>query len=251
MERIRSHCSTAILLCLSIILLSCSAVEVNDDSAPEVQFKDGKRLLEKGRTLEAIDRFRVLKSRHPYHPLAPLAALQIGEAYFEQNSYMEANAAYRIFLHLHPTHEKAPYAIFRMGKSRYEMLPGSVDRDLYEAKKAIQVFKKLIASYPKSEYVQEAKELIQKLRKKLMEKEMYVGNFYFKKKYFQAAANRYIKILEEYKNLGLEEKALYLLSLSYLYLEKKERAKKIFLTLKRKYKNSPYNKKLATKLEKI
>lgn len=233
------------------LFLSCAPVEVNDESPPELQFKEGKRLLDNGRGLEAIDRFRVLKSRHPYHPLAPMAALYIGEAYFKQHSFVEANSAYRIFLHLHPTHEKAPYAIFRTGKSHYKMIPGSVDRDLSEANKAISVFKRLKSSYPNSQYAKEAKELIQKLRKKLMEREMYVGNFYFKKKHFQAAVNRYTRILEEYGDLNMEEKALYLLSLSYINLNKKDRARKIFIQLKRKYKNSPYNKELATQLEDI
>ena len=239
-----------LLLFLSFFLFACSTTVVNDESSPDLQYKEGQRLLKNGRYLEAIDRFRVLKSRHPYSPLAPLAALHIGEAYFEQSTYPEAIAAYRIFLHLHPSHEKASYALFRMGKSYYKMTPGSIDRDLLEAKKAIRIFEKLKSTYPKATYVKEAQTLIQKLNKKLMEKEIYVGDFYFHKKRFSAAATRYRQAVEKYNFPKMEEKALYLLSLSYWNMGKKNRAEKILNNLKNKYKNSKYIGKLEPLFQK-
>ncbi|MFX6218501.1 outer membrane protein assembly factor BamD, partial [Acinetobacter baumannii] len=77
-----------------------------NDSPAEKQYSEGERLLKKDRYVEAVERFRVLKSRYPYSKYAALATLRIGDVHFQEESYIEAAAAYKVFRELYPKHDQ-------------------------------------------------------------------------------------------------------------------------------------------------
>lgn len=206
--------STLILL-FSYIFVGCSGNTISNDSPPEVQFAEGERLLKKERFLEAIERFRIVRSRYPYSKFAPMAALKIGDAHFNEEAYVEAASAYRSFRDLYPKHEQSGYALFRIGESNYNMLPSSMDRDLEPATAAIDAFREYEKSYPKDPNSERAQKLVVELEEKLAQKEDYIGNFYFIREHFAAAATRYKNLLDQYPNRGLDERALYRLAYSY------------------------------------
>lgn len=204
--------------CLLLSLLGysgCSAVTIDNDSPPEAQYAEGERLLEKDRYLEAVERFRILKSRYPYSKYAALATLKIGDAHFQEEAYLEAASAYKIFRDLYPRHEQAPYALFRMGESYYNTLPSTIDRDLEPAQAAIDSYNQLLRENPGSPHQKEAEARIKDLREKLAEKEAYVGDYYFKRELYQAAASRYAFLLQNYPEAGRNEENLYKLAFSF------------------------------------
>jgi outer membrane protein assembly factor BamD len=65
----------------------------------------------------------------------------------------------------------------------------------------------------------------------LAEYEFYVGNFYFKKEAYQAAAQRFDGMLREYPDSRNEAEALYSLGLSYRNMGDKEKALTALSTL--------------------
>lgn len=203
--------------CLLLSLLGysgCSAVTIDNDSPPEAQYAEGERLLEKDRYLEAVERFRILKSRYPYSKYAALATLRIGDAHFKEEAFLEAASAYKIFRDLYPRHEQAAYALFRTGESYYNTLPGTIDRDLEPAQAAIDAYSLLLKENPGSTYQKEAEARIKDLREKLAEKEAYVGDYYFKRDLYQAAATRYAFLLQNYPEAGRNEETIYRLAYS-------------------------------------
>lgn len=207
--------SASALFFAAAVLSACSGVSIDNDSPPEKQYAEGERLLKKERFLEAADRFRILKSRYPYSKYAALATLKIADTHYEEEAFIEASAAYKTFRELYPKHEMSSYALFRIGESEWNQIPSTPDRDLNSANAAIDAYKELIKSYPESPYTKNAAEKIDQLRSKLAEKEDYVGNFYFIRENFTAAANRYKFLLDTYPGLGHDEKALYRLAFSY------------------------------------
>lgn len=209
---------------LANLLAGCAATVVDNNSAPEVQFSEGERLLKKGRYLEAAERFRILKNRYPYSIYAVLATLKIGDVYYEQETFLEAASAYRVFRELYPKHEKADYALFRIGKSNFMMVPEAIDRDLSSAHAAIKSFDDLEQRYPRSGHVKEARELRGELLKALAAKEMYVGDFYYTRDMLNSAIGRYRNLLQTYGSSGLNNKALQKLALSYAKLGKRPQA---------------------------
>lgn len=218
-----------LLTALSVLLLStqfwaCSAVTIDNDSPPEAQYAEGERLLQRERYIEAVERFRILKSRYPYSKYAALASLRIGDAHFQEEAYIEAASAYRVFRELYPKHEQAGYALQRIGECHYNLMPSTADRDLEPATSAIAAYNQLLREYPNSPHKVDAEKRIRELRGKLAEKENYVANFYYKKEHYQASAGRYASLLENYPDFGYNEEALYRLAHSYERLGEYQKA---------------------------
>jgi outer membrane protein assembly factor BamD len=206
----------ATVFALSLLGYSgCSAVTIDNDSPPEAQYAEGERLLEKDRYLEAVERFRILKSRYPYSKYAALATLRIGDTHFQEEAFLEAASAYKIFRDLYPRHEKASYALFRTGESFYNTMPSTIDRDLEPARAAIDAYQQLLRENPGSPYQKEAEARIKELRNKLAEKEAYVGDYYFKRELYQAAASRYALLLQNYPEASRNEETVYRLAYAF------------------------------------
>lgn len=242
-----------VLLFVALIAVfpGCSAVSIDNDSPPEVQYAEGERLLKKDRYLEAVERFRILKSRYPYSKYAALAALRIGDAHFQEEAFLEAASAYKIFRELYPRHEQASYATFRTGESYYNTMPSTIDRDLEPAEAAITAYNQLLKDYPASQYQKEAEARIKDLREKLAEKETYVGDFYFKRDLYQAAASRYSFLLQNYPESSQNEEDAYKLAYSFEQMGEYRKAEQALDILDRNFpqgKRADDGKKLRAKV---
>lgn len=225
----------ALLVVLVAISAGCSGVTIDNDSPPEVQYAEGERLLNKDRFLEAVERFRILKSRYPYSKYAALATLKIGDTHFKDEAFLEAAASYKIFRELYPKHELAAYALHRIGESFYNQMPSTTDRDLDPAQAAIEAYSQLISEYPASPQRPEAEKRIAELRGKLAEKEAYVGDFYYKRELYQAAAGRYLFLLDQYPEQGGAERNLYRLAYSYERIGEYSKAEQILNRLEKEF----------------
>ena len=221
----------------------CSTVAVDEDAPPENQFAEGERLFKKDRFLEANERFRILKNRHPYSIYAALATLRIADVYFAEESYLEAASAYRVFLDLYPRHKESPYAVFRTGESNYALIPDTIDRDISSAHTAIQAYRRLLREYPKSKYEERANKNVVQLRRFLAEKEAYIADFYFIRDQFTAAAGRYRGILDKFSGLGHNEVSLFRLAFSYQKLGTFTRASEAIEHLLLRFPKGEYAKK--------
>lgn len=223
------------ILAVQILVSGCSAVTIDNDSPPEAQYEEGERLLKKDRYLEAVERFRILKSRYPYSKYAALASLKIGDSHYQEEAFLEAASAYKIFRDLYPKHELTSYALFRQGESYYNTLPSTEDRDLEPAQAAIDAYSQLLKEYPNSPQQKEAEARIAELRGKLAAKEIYVGDYYFKRELYQAAANRYSYLLLNYPEAGKSEDNLYKLAFSFERMGEFSKAEKALDILEQDY----------------
>lgn len=192
---------------LALFLISCSTVEKSGESA-ETLFKRAQEYENDDRYEEAIRRYQEVRSKYPYSPVAIDAELATADVYFKQESYPEAQTAYASFRDLHPKHPKLPYVLYRHAMSLYNQLPETNDRDLSLVPETIIAFNDVVKKFPQSEYTQESNEKKSELVKRLAEKELYIADFYFKKKQYVASLARYEYFLKEYKGLGYDEKAL-------------------------------------------
>jgi outer membrane protein assembly factor BamD len=247
----------ASLLALLLLQWGCSAETIDNDSPPEKQYTEGERLLKKDRFMEAVERFRILKSRYPYSKYAALATLKIGDSHYQEEAYVEAASAYKVFRELYPKHEFAAYALYRIGESHFNDVPSSIDRDLDSAHNAIAAYTQLAKDYPNDERVADSQKKIHSLRGKLAEKENYVGNFYFKRKLYQAAAGRYSYLLDTYPDYGFNRDGLYRLAFSYERMGEYHKASEAIERLDREFPDGKdgkdrinLRKRIAAELEK-
>jgi outer membrane protein assembly factor BamD len=185
----------------------CSTTEVNE-STPEGLLARAWEYEKDDRFEESIRRFQEVRSKFPYSAQALEAELAVADVYFKQESYAESQTAYQSFKELHPKHPKIAYVYYRYALSLYLQLPETIDRDLSLIPDTILAFNDIIQKFPQSEFLNESKEKKSELIKKMAEKEIYVGDFYFKKKTFDSALPRYEYVLKEYRGIGFDEKAL-------------------------------------------
>jgi outer membrane protein assembly factor BamD len=179
-----------------------------EDELPAAQLMaEGIEKYEKGYYEEATEAFQKVKDRYPYSQYALEAELRMADSLFQQELYNEAYDAYKEFERLHPKNENIPYAIYRQGMSHFKQI-STMDRDQSPTLRARDEFERLIQKFPENEYAAMARARLRECYISLAEYEVYVGNFYYKKRNYQAAINRYEYVLENYPDVGQYYKAL-------------------------------------------
>jgi outer membrane protein assembly factor BamD len=230
-----------VLIGVFFILSSCSSIEkIQGADKAETYYLRGEAYLEDSMFIEALEKFNLVKNKFPYSKYAVDSELKIGDTYFKKGDYLEAQRVYSLFVELHPQEPRRDYAIYQSGMCFYESIPSAVDRDISFAKKGIEEFKAVMDLFPNSQYFKDALNRYTELRTKLAEKEVYIGDFYRKRDKYDAAAERYKTVVEQYANLGFDERMYYELVNCYTKLEKPEEAKYYLDMLVVNYPNSPY-----------
>jgi len=219
--------------CLVLTILSgCASTKdkLAKDNDPALLYAEGVALYHDGNYNGAIDKFKKVIEDYPLSPLTVDAELLLADAYYDSVHYNDAASYYANFISLHPNHPKAAYALFQKGMSYFrEVL--SIDRDQATTQKALLAFNDVIALYPITVYGDKAKEMVTFLRKRLAEREFYIGNFYFKDGKYKGALARFAEIIKKYPDVGMSDKVLYYIGKSYVELGEKDLAKDAFSTL--------------------
>lgn len=188
-------------------LVSCATEDKKADT-PEGAYKIAKEFEEADRYEVALQKYADVKNKFPYSSYAVLAELAVADVQYKRESYAEAQIAYQNFRDLHPKHPKIDYVIFRIGMSYYLQLPDSVDRDLSLAQDAIYAFDEVIKNFPNSENVKTARENREKVYIMLVEKELYIADFYFKQEMYDSALTRYEMAYNKYPGFGYDPRSL-------------------------------------------
>ena len=158
--------------------------------------------------LEAVRYFEYVRNNFPYSQFASLAELAIADMSFDRDDWATAATQYLDFVKGHPSHPKADYAAFRAGLARWEdrpsdlwLLPPSSEKDQGPLRSALDALQRFVLSYPNSEYVPRARELIADTRERLARHEQYVADFYWKRNAWKGAAGRLVGLADNYGDL--------------------------------------------------
>jgi outer membrane protein assembly factor BamD len=169
----------------------------------------------------------------------PNVIMKRAESFFDKEEYHEAVIEYQHFLDLHRIHVLAPYAQFRLGESFMKMSPW-VDRDSEPIYKALEAFEKLRREFPGSRYDTPALERIHACHEFIAQTHFMVGEFYYRREAYLAAAHRFENILRDYPDMGVASDALYYLALTYRDLGAEEWAREKLVMLAERYPNHKY-----------
>ena len=167
----------------------------------------------------------------------PNVIMKRGEAFFEKEEYAEALVEYNHFLDLHKTHVLAPYAAFRIGESHFKMAK-SIDRDPEPLTKAIAALERMRKDFPGSRYDAQAQQKIQECHDWLAQMHLLVGQFYYRRESYLAAAHRFEQIMKIYPDKPVAPDALYFLAKTYHKLGADDWAADNLTLLAEKYPNS-------------
>ena len=197
-----------VVLIACFFLVSCAGKNVKKQGPGEL-YVDGVNLIKKEEYAKAVGKFAEVTENYPFDPLALVAAVKLGDAYFGKKDYVMAASTYENFVSAHPEDENAPYVLLRLGES-YENLSLSIDRDQANTLKAIEKYTFLKNRYPRSNYAKQVDERMKRLEQKLADREMYVGEFYYRTNQYNAAIVRLEYYLKKYPNASGRDKAYFL-----------------------------------------
>jgi len=180
----------------------------------------------------------------------PNVIMKRGEAFFEKEEYTEAIVEYNHFLDLHRAHVLASYAVFRIGESQLKLTKG-IQRDPSPIQKALEAFERVRKDFPGSRYDGPALQKIQDCHDLLAQTHLFVGEFYYRRGSYLAAAHRFEQIMKLYPDKSVAPDALYFLALSYHDLGADDWASEKLTLLAEKYPNSAHSSEGKSLLAKI
>lgn len=196
-------------LCLGLCLWLTSAtgcgvldyffLPVPEDTAQEL-YEIGVMSMEEKDYYTAIEYFTKLRDRFPFSPYTTQAELSLADAYFLDEDYRMAMQAYVDFESMHPRHEETPYVLYQIGVSAYKGFT-AIDRPQNEIAEGLQYLYRLRESYPETEYAEAAIDYIDKCRRKLAERELFVADFYWRTEQYSSAWRRYQYVVDNFSDL--------------------------------------------------
>ena len=232
---------------LIIILVSCSKEEVRKSIIKEKSldlqvletYQEGMSFLEEGDALYAAKQFNEAELLFPQSEWAPKSALMAAYAYYSQDYQNDAIAELERFLKVYPKHKNLDYVYYLLGVSYYEQIADE-KKDLQSIILAKKYFEIVIRDYQNTSYALDSEFKVDLINDILAAKEMYIGRYYFEKKKWIPAINRFQTILDDYDTTIYVEEALHRLVEVHYTIGLKDEAKKYAKLLGYNYQSSEW-----------
>ena len=236
-----------LLLFFILIFASCSKDEarksVIKEKSLELQvlesYQEGIDYLKDGDALYAAAKFNEAELLFPQSEWAPKSALMAAYAYYSQDYLKDAVAELDRFLTVYPKHKNIDYVYYLLAISYYEQIVDE-KKDLQSIIKAKYYFEIVTKDYPKTSYAIDSEFKIDLINDLMASKEMYIGRYYFEKKKWISAINRFKTVVEDYQTTIYAEEALHRLVEVHYIIGLKNEAKKYAKLLGYNYQSSKW-----------
>ena len=239
-----------LIIFLFLVNLSCSQeiekksviLEKNIDGQILEAWNEGLKELERGEVLLAAKKFNEVEILFPQSDWAAKSTLMAAYAYYTQDYYFDTIEETKTFLRKYPNHKDSDYANFLMGMAYYDQIIDET-KDLNSILMAKKQFETVIKDYPDTDYALDAKFKLDFIADVLAAKEMYIGRYYFDKKKWIPAINRFKTVIKEYDTTIYVEESLYRLVEIHYIIGLNEEAKKYAPLLGYNYQSSKWYEK--------
>ena len=234
-------------LLISLVVSSCSKDEIKKTVINELNletqvleaYEEGVKSLKEGDALFAAKNFNEAETLFPQSEWAPKSAIMAAYSYYSQDYYLDAIAELNRFIKVYPYYKDLDYVYYLLGLCWYEQIIDE-KKDLQTIIKAKEKFLFLIKNYPNTEYALDTEFKIDLINDTLASKEMYVGRYYFEKKKWIPAINRFRVVVDKYERTIYIEEALHRLVEIYYTLGLIEESKKYANILGYNYQSSQW-----------
>ena len=247
-----------LFIILFVVLISCTKKDeikksVIKEKSLDLQvleaYQEGMKNLESGDVLYAAKKFNEAEILFPQSNWAPKSALMAAYSYYTQDYYADTIAELERFLRVYPLSKNLDYVYYLLGISYYEQIVDE-KKDLQSIIKAKKYFEIVIKNFPNTNYSLDAEYKIELVNDILAAKEMYIGRYYFDKKKWIPAINRFQTVISIYDTTLYAEEALHRLVEVYYVLGLKDEAKKYANLLGYNYQSSIWYEKTYSIFEK-
>ncbi len=212
---------------------------IQPNETPETLYNNGVDALHSGRYKLASTQFDAIQQNYPYSAWTSNAQLMEGYALYLQNGYADAIAQLDRFLQLHPTSKDAAYAYYLRSLCYYEQI-ADIQRDQQGTIEAMAALQDVVTRFPDSAYARDARLKIDLCRDHIAGKEMLIGRYYEKQRYYEAAINRYQRVVQDFQTTNHTAEALSRLVEIYLKLGMTDQARRTASVLGYNYPGSPW-----------
>ena len=246
------------LIILIIFNFSCSKEVVKDieikEKSIELQvietYNEGLKELEAGDVLYAAKKFNEVEIMFPQSKWAAKSTLMAAYAYYSQDYYFDTIEELKIFLRKYPKHKDIDYAHYMMALAYYEQIVDE-KKDLNSIMLSKKKFEYVINTFPDTDYALDSKFKLDLINDVLASKEMYLGRYYFEKRKWIPAINRFRKVVDDYNQTIYIEEALHRLVEVYYTLGLVDEAEKYANLLGYNYQSSEWYKKSYSVFNKL
>ena len=236
-------------LLLILLSISCSKEiekSVINEKSLDLQvleaYKEGIKAIESGDVLFAAKKFNEAEILFPQSDWAPRAALMAAYAYYSQDYYADAIAELTRYIKIYPQYKNEDYAYYLLAICYYEQIVDET-KDLESILNAKKNFEIVIKKFPNTEFALDSEFKIDLINDIIASKEMYIGRYYFNKKKWIPAINRFRTVIDDYETTIYTEEALHRLVEVYYTLGLIDEAKKYAKLLGYNYQSSQWYKK--------
>lgn len=232
--------------------------DVQFASEPEENMRKGDEAMAAKNYQEAAAFFEFVKTKYPYLDLAKTAELRLADADFERDRFVEARDRYQNFVRLHPTHARIDYAAFRAALTHYKeipsdffLLPPASEKDQVEVRNALSAMTDFVRSHSGSERLPEAKKVIDEVKLRLAEHEMYVADFYARRERWPAVVTRLNVVAKNFSGIGLDERVYFGLYDAHLKLNEPDKARAVLQHFVEKFPEAPGSRRAQALIGKL
>ena len=171
-------------------------------------YNEGLKALEEGDVLFAAKNFNTVENLYPQSIWASRSILMAAYSYYIQDYYGDAIAELIRFNRVYPKHQSLDYANYLLAICYYEQIVDE-KKDLKSINNAKDTFLLVINNFPNSEYALDSKFKLELIDDILASKEMYLGRYYFEKKKWISAINRFRTVVDDYDTTIYTAEALH------------------------------------------
>lgn len=193
----------SLILCFSLTgcggLIDSYFMEAPTDTVQE-KFEVAVEHMQMKEYGKAATLFTDIKDNYPFSPYVVESELGLADALYLNEDYLDAADAYRDFENLHPRHEAIPYVLLQAARS-LRLSYRSIDRASTNVKIAEEYASRVVNEYPDTEYAELARQELKTCRELLAEREIFISNVYWNMGNYEAAYNRYTRIMEQYPDV--------------------------------------------------
>ena len=239
-----------LLILLVLIFVSCSKHQSKESTIKEKSldaqvleaYNEGLKALDQRDVIFAAKKFNEAEILYPQSVWAPKSALMAAYSYYTQDYYIDTISELERFLKIYPKHKDLDYAYYLLGLSYYEQIIDE-KKDLQSILKAKEYFSLVIKKFPNTEYALDSDFKLDLINDVLASKEMYIGRYYFEKKKWIPAINRFRTVIDDYETTIYTQEALHRLVEVYYTLGLTAEAKKYAKLLGYNYQSSKWYEK--------
>ena len=231
-----------------LTICSCSLFteEIVPDSSKEL-FKEGIKAINLDQNLRSRTLFKQLIEDFPDSKERTQALLLIARSHYSAEEYEEAKFHFEKFIELYPRHKNTDRAYFFKAMSDYQRVD-NVSRDQIVTKDARDGFQQLIARFPKSKYLMQAKQKRNECDFNLAKNVLEIGKFYYRTGAYLSAISRFKSLLDNHSKQKFFDEAAFLIAESNFYEQNFKEARLLYKKFTREYPRSRFTLKAKKRL---